>query len=126
MVMSDWIIVLGGGVVGWVLVSLLGRLVRQQRQPPVDLYGGLPSRAESATRNSLSVAEIASTWHSILAVSESASAKEIDEAYHRSIAECDRIRFSPTETPEEQRMAEVRRSHVNEAYEFIRPLREQS
>ena len=122
--MTDWIVVVVGGLVGWGLVSLVARFVRQQRKPPVDMYGGLPKLADPVVRDTLSVAEIGSRWHEILAVSQNASAKEIDEAYHERIAECDRIRFSPTETPEEQRAAALKRARVNQAYEFIRPLRQ--
>jgi hypothetical protein len=120
---TDWIIVLVGGVVGWGLVSLIAKLAQQQRQPPVDLYGGLPRQAEPPARAVLSVAEIGNLWHKILNVPEDASAKEIEEAYHLRIAECDRIRFSPTETPDQQKMAAIKRTQVNQAYEFIRPLR---
>ena len=122
--MTDWSVVVVGGLVGWGLVSLLAHLVRPQRRPPVDMYGGLPEQATPVVRDTLSVAEIGSTWHKILAVPENASAKEIDEAYHLRIADCDRIRFSPTETPEEQQLAALKRTRVNQAYEFIRPLRQ--
>lgn len=124
--MTDWSVVVVGALIGWGLISLLGHLVRQQRRPPLDLTGGLPRQADPppVARDTLSVAEIGSTWHKILAVSESASAKEIDEAYHLRIAECDRIRFSSTEAPEQRKVAEVSRARVNQAYEFIRPLRQ--
>lgn len=121
----NWIVVLVGGVVGWALVSLVAHLVRQQKQPPLDLYGGLAKNESPPARSALTVAEIASRWHEILAVSESASAEQIDEAYHQRIGECDRIRFSATEAPESKKVAELTRSQVNQAYEFIRPLREQ-
>lgn len=123
--MTDWIVVVVGGLVGWGLVSLLAHLVRQQRRPPADLYGGLPKGPDPVVRDTLSVAEIGNTWHEILAVPESASAQEIDAAFHLRIAECDQIRFSPTATPEEQRVAVLKRSRTNTAYEFIRPLRTQ-
>jgi hypothetical protein len=122
--MTDWIVVVVGGLAGWGLVSLLAHLVRQQRRPPVDMYGGLPRQADPVARDTLSVAEIGNTWHRILGVPENASAKEIDEAYHLMIAECDRIRFSPTEPPEAQQLAALKRTRVNQAYEFIRPLRQ--
>jgi hypothetical protein len=121
--MTDWITVLVGALAGWALVSLVGHLVRQQRRPPVDLYGGLPATADTGPRDTLSVGEISDSWHQILGVPESASAKEIEDAYHLRIAECDRIRFSPSESSEQQKAAATRRLRVNQAYEFIRPLR---
>lgn len=123
--MTDWLVVVGGGLVGWGLVSLLAHIVRQQKRPPVDMYGGLPRQADPpVVRDTLSVAEIGRTWHEILAVPESASAREIDEAYHRRIAECDGIRFSPAKSQEEQQLAALKRTRINQAYEFIRPLRQ--
>lgn len=121
--MTDWITVLVGALAGWALVSLVGHLVRQQRRPPVDMYGGLPAQPDTRSRDALSVAEISNSWYQILGVVEGATAKEIEDAYHQRIAECDRIRFSPTETSEEQKAAATRRLRVNQAYEFIRPLR---
>jgi hypothetical protein len=72
---------------------------------------------------SLSLAEISSRWSVILRVSESASAQEIEAAYHAGIAECDRIRFSPAESAAAKADAETRRAQITQAFEFIRPLK---
>lgn len=120
---TDWIVVSIGGIVGWGLVSLVAWLVRQQKRPPVDMYGGVSKQTVPSAPDALAGAEIGSAWHEILNVPEQASSKEIEDAYHLRIAECDRIRFSSAGSPEERRLAEVRRSRIHEAYEYIRPLR---
>jgi len=74
-------------------------------------------------RRSLSLAEISARWSGILRVSENASAQEIEAAYHAAITECDRIRFSPNESPAAKSDAETRRAQITQAFEFIRPLR---
>jgi hypothetical protein len=80
---------------------------------------------DSGVRNSraLSLAEISARWSSILGVRESASAQEIEAAYHAGLAECDRIRFSPGESANAKSDAEARRAQITQAFEFIRPLK---
>lgn len=123
MSVTDWIVVSIGGIVGWGLVSLVARLVRQQKQPPMGMDGGVSRQTASPAADAPAETEIGGAWHEILSVPEQASAKEIEDAYHLRIAECDRIRFSPTESPEERTRAQIRRSRIHEAYEYIRPLR---
>jgi hypothetical protein len=71
----------------------------------------------------LSVAEISAQWASILGVAESASASEVEAAYHARLAECDRTRFAATASDAEKEQAQVARARVTQAYEFVRPLK---
>ena len=121
--MVDWIVVLVGGIIGWGLVSLVSHLIRQQKQQPVEMYGGVSTPSIPTAPDARAEAKIDSSWHEILNVPEQASAREIEDAYHLKIADCDRIRFSTTESPEARRNAETRRAQVNDAYGYIRPLR---
>ncbi len=58
-----------------------------------------------------------------MGVRESASAQEIEAAYHAGLAECDRIRFSPSESASAKSTADARRAQIVQAFEFIRPLK---
>jgi len=88
--------------------------------PPVPgAFGDSDVRSSRA----LSLAEISARWSSILGVRESASAQEIEAAYHAGLAECDRIRFSPGESANAKSDAEARRAQITQAFEFIRPLK---
>ncbi len=71
----------------------------------------------------LSVAEISAQWASILGVAESASAAEVETAYHARLAECDRTRFAATASDAEKAEAQAVRARVTQAYEFVRPLK---
>ena len=62
-------------------------------------------------------------WPAILQVDKSATAAEIEKAYHTLLAECDRIRFSTWYSAQERQEAAARRAMVCAAYEFIRPRR---
>ena len=125
-------------LVGWAVVSWIISVVQQQKRPPLDLTGGssapreplrgLPSPtafSDNGVRDmrALSLSEISARWSSILGVPESSSAQEIEAAYHASLAECDRIRFSPSESASAKSGAETRRAQITQAFEFIRPLR---
>ncbi len=129
-------------LVGWAVVSWIISVVQQQKRPPLDLTGassapreprreplrGLPSPAafsDNGVRDmrALSLSEISARWSSILGIPESSSAQEIEAAYHASLAECDRIRFSPSESESAKSAAEARRAQITQAFEFIRPLK---
>lgn len=81
------------------------------------------SAPSACSGGELSVSELGSTWHVILGVPAEATSAEIDAGYHARLAECDRIRFSPNATALDRQNAEARRAQVNEAFEFIRPIR---
>jgi hypothetical protein len=90
---------------------------------PVSVPGAFADNSVRDPR-SLSLAEISARWSAILRVSESAAAQEIEAAYHAGIAECDRIRFSSTESAIAKSDAETRRAQITQAFEFIRPLKD--
>ena len=121
--LTDWFTVIVGALVGRGLFSGIAHLVRQQKRPPVNLFEGASSLPGTPTRGDPSVSEFGKTWATILEVPDTASVKEIEDAYHAHIAECDRIRFAADCTADERKLAEDRRSRVSQAYEFIRPLR---
>jgi len=131
-----------GGLLGWWIVSWVVSLLRQQKRPPVDIVDGrqrspldltrddppaaLPGPAAGAwggRARDLSVAEISAQWASILGVAESASAAEVEAAYHARLAECDRTRFAATASDAEKAEAQTVRARVTQAYEFARPLK---
>jgi len=122
MTATDWAVVGVGGLVGWGLVSWLITVIRQQKAPPVEMHPGTLS--PETGRVSLSVTELGNSWHAILGVAADASWVEIDAAYHERLAECDRAQLSSTGTASDKQRAEFRRAQVNEAFEFIRPLKE--
>jgi hypothetical protein len=79
--------------------------------------------ATSTTGEALSAGAMETAWPTILQVDKSATAAEIEKAYHALLAECDRIRFSTWYSAQERQEAETRRAKVCAAYEFIRPRR---
>jgi preprotein translocase subunit Sec63 len=111
-------------LVGWLVVSWVITLVRQQREPPVI---GLPESrqlpVEDAGSRRPSLREIAETWPAVLRVRADASVEEINRAYHERLAECDAVRFSKDVGNSERREAEEQRLRIDEAYNFIRTSR---
>ena len=122
--LTDWGVVGGFGLLGWAVVSWLIKVVRQQRAPSVVLGHEKKDATPEAMRSLPSLSELGNTWHKILGVSADATTLEIENAYHKCLGECDRIRFSPTEAESDRRNAEQRRLQVNEAFEFIRRLKQ--
>jgi hypothetical protein len=120
-VKADWLIALAAGVVGFALVSWLLALVRQQKAPPVAIASATP--APPPGRGRLSLAALGEEWHRVLGVAREATPGEIEAAYHARIAECDRVRFAADAGSAERDEALRRRADVQDAYEFIRPLR---
>ena len=115
---ADWLIALVAGVVGFALVSWLLTLMRQQKAPPVAIASAPPP-----TGSRLSVASLGEQWHRLLGVAREATPEEIEAAYHARLAECDRVRFAAGAGEADKEAARQRRADVQEAYEFIRPLR---
>ena len=114
-------------LVGWLLVSWVINLVRQQRSPPLVISDSArnPEAGGGGARGP-SVAELAQSWSVILGVRQDAGLDEIESAYHERLAECDRVRFAP-ETPGGARQeAEQRRARIEDAYNFIRAARARS
>jgi hypothetical protein len=92
---TDWIVIGGGALVGWGLVSWIITTVRQQRAPPVPMgpessQAPAPEPTPAPPRGRLSLAELGSTWHMILGVSPNASLAEIEAVYEKRVAECER------------------------------------
>ena len=86
--------------------------------------GEMPA-PDAPVRNlqALSLAEISQRWSTILGVPESASAQQIEAAYHARLAECDQTRFSAGQSASAKAAAESQRAKVTQAFEFIRPLK---
>ena len=103
------------GVVGWLVVSWVINLVRQQRSPPL-VISDSARKPETGTGTSRgpSVAELARSWSAILGVREDASLEEIESAYHARLAECDHGAGQE---------AGERRTRIEDAYNFIRTAR---
>jgi hypothetical protein len=139
--LMDWIVVVGGALVGWALVSWLITIVRQQRAPPLDMKQaeraaalpaavtgvpatatGAPLAAEAGARSTLSLAELSGTWHAILGVSANARLEQIEAAYRAGLAQCERDGASNGGAAAAARRQE-RRAHLEDAYEFARALR---
>ena len=118
---ADWLVALVAAVVGFGLVSWLLALVRQQKEPPVAI--GSPPPATPASRGRLSLAALGEQWHQILGVAREAGAAELQAAYHARLAECDAARFAAGASEAQRAEAQQRRVDVEDAYEFIRPLR---
>ncbi len=122
MSITDLAIALGAGVVGFGIIWGLFNLIRQQKAPPLDVY-----RTEASPRvdraDKLSVADLGTRWSAILGVSATASAAEIEAAYHACVAECDAVRFSSSASSGDRQAAESRRAQINDAYEFIRTVK---
>jgi hypothetical protein len=120
----ELVILLAGGLVGWLAVSWVITIVRQQRAPPFVILPKSPQSAlETAGSKSPSLAELGDTWHTLLQVRADASVEEIEAAYHERIAECDRTRFAQNVGVMDRQDAERRRSKIDEAYAFIRTVR---
>lgn len=130
MSLTDWIVVGGGALLGWGVVSWIINVVRQQRAPPVPMGRQshpaaapasapvpVPAPAPETPRGRLSLAELGGTWHVILGVSPDASLAQIEAAYRERVAECERN--APTGGA-----GATQRSRLDEAYEFIRTLRQ--
>ena len=132
MTLIDFGVVVVGGLIGWAIVSWIVSIVRQQKQPPVDLtrtnrspldlVHDAPTLATREPR-ALSLADVSQTWSAILGVPDSATAQDIETAYHARLAECDEIRFSSSAPAEAKASAQARRSKITQAFEFIRPLK---
>jgi hypothetical protein len=119
---TDLAVGLGAAVVGFGIIWGVFALIRQQRAPPVEMFNIEP-KSSVDSRGRVNLAELGATWHVILGVHAGATSDEIEAAYHARLAECDRIRFSSSESAGEKQNAEVRRAQVNEAYEFIRSIK---
>lgn len=120
---TDLAIAVAAGVVGFGIIWGIFALMRVQRAPPIELFK-TESRSPVESGGKLSLTELGRTWHIILGVPAEAKSDEIEAGYHARLAECDRIRFSATERTLEKQNAETRRAHINEAYEFIRQVRQ--
>ena len=117
-------VLLAAAVAGWLVVSWVITIVRQQRGPPVILHRESHQVAEESARvKRPSLREIAETWHTVLRVRNDASVDEIEAAYHQRIVECDGIRFSERVGSSERQEAERQRVTIDEAYNFIRTSR---
>jgi hypothetical protein len=111
-------------VIGWLVVSWVINLVRQQRSPPVVISDDARVPAPAvASSPGLSVAELAQSWPVILKVRDDAGLEEIESAYHQRLAECDRVRFAPDGASGERQQAEQRRASIEDAYNFIRSVK---
>lgn len=114
-------------VIGWLVVSWVINLVRQQRSPPLVIAGDTRAGAAApAGSRRPSVAELAAGWSGILKVRADAGLEEIETAYHERLAECDRVRFAPEGASGERQEAEQRRAAIEDAYTFIRGARARS
>jgi hypothetical protein len=118
-------ILVAGALLGWLAVSFVITVVRQQREPPVVLQGGSTrSPAEEAGTRRVSLRQLAETWHTVLGVQSDASLEQIEAAYHQRIAECERAGASqPTAGVGKEEGAEQQRFLIEEAYGFIRTSR---
>lgn len=120
---TDLAVAAVAGVVGFGIIWGIFSLIRQQRAAPVDMLKVEPKSSVEG-RDKLSLVELGRTWHVILGISAEATAEEIESGYQARLAECDRIRFSATAGALEKQNAETRRAQINEAYEFIRQVRQ--
>jgi hypothetical protein len=120
-------ILLAGALAGWLAVSWVMTIVRQQREAPVIvLPESRETQSKDAISNPVSLREVAETWHTVLQVRPDASVEEIKAAYYARIMECDRVRFSKNLGNGERQEAERRRLRIDEAYNFIRTSRDDS
>lgn len=122
MTVVDALVLLVCGLVGWALVSWLIGLVQQQRAPPFPIGVPPPASARALPAPS-AIADMAASWRTILEVGEHATAQEIDTAYQRRLAECDREAFAAPTGTAAHREAEARRARIVAAYEFSRSVR---
>lgn len=117
-------ILLAGGLAGWLAVSWVITVVRQQREAPVIvLPESRETQAKDAISKPVSLREVADTWHTLLQVRPDASVEEIKAAYCARITECDQVRFSKNRGNAERQEAERQRLRIDEAYNFIRTSR---
>lgn len=119
-------VLIGCAVIGWLVVSWVINLVRQQRSPPVAIAADARAPAAVSSSRGLSVAELAHSWPVILKVRDDAGLEEIESAYHERLAECDRVRFAPESAGAERQQAEQRRASIEDAYNFIRSIKARS
>ena len=117
-------VLLAAALVGWLAVSWVITIVRQQREPPAILHRESQQvLSEDARLKGPNLREIAETWPTVLRVRNNASVDEIEAAYHQRIAECDRVRFSMSAGSTQRQEAERQRFTIDEAYSFIRTSR---
>ena len=117
-------VLLTAAVVGWLAVTWVITVVRQQREPPIILHRESQQVVSEVGRvKGPSLQEIAETWHTVLRVRNDASVDEIEAAYHQRIGECDRVRFSKNVGSTERQETERQRVTIDEAYNFIRTSR---
>jgi preprotein translocase subunit Sec63 len=107
---KDWVVLIACALIGWGVVSWLMAVIRPRGTNAVPTSPATPTNMEV-------------DWPGILQVDSNATVPEIESAYHRLLAECDRVRFSSWHSAEERREAEMRRNQICAAYEFIRPRR---
>lgn len=122
--MKDWVVLIACALIEWGVVSWLMAVIRPQgrtreKEPPRNVLA--TANTTSTSTNTTTAME--AQWPAILQVDGNATAPEIESAYHRLLAECDRIRFSTWHSAQEHQEAETRRHAVCAAYEFIRPRR---
>lgn len=122
--MKDWVVLIACALIGWGVVSWLLAVIRPQGKSDKEPSRG-PLRLLNTEQLDVSTAatDLETAWPAILQVDRNATAPEIETAYHRLLAECDRVRFSTASSEPERQEAEVRRGQVCAAYEFIRPRR---
>lgn len=125
--MKDWVVLIACGLIGWGVVSWLLSVIRPPQPPSAKDPAPAPLRLMNDTRPDAPApapsADMETAWPAILQVDNSATAAEIEKAYHALLAECDRIRFSTWYSAQERQEAHARRAMVCAAYEFIRPRR---
>ncbi len=119
---TEWVVVVGGALVGFGVVSWILTVMEQQKRPPVSMdtqttLMRIPDAPQSRA------AGVNDNWHTILGVSAEATAAEIESAYHARLAECDRVLFDSKASVSDRQSAEARRTEVSSAFEFIRPLK---
>src|ERR1700760_2689902 len=109
---TEWVVVVGGALVGFGVVSWILTVIEQQKRPPMSMDAqaapmGLPAPSQSPP------ASVHDNWHTILGVPAEATAAEIEGAYHARIAECDRVRFDSKASASDKQLAEARRVEVS-------------
>ncbi len=125
--MKDWVVLIACSLIGWGVVSWLLSVIRPPKPPtakdPEQVPLSLVHETRPDTPAEAPAADMETAWPAILQVDKSATAAEIEKAYHALLAECDRIRFSTWYSAHERQQADARRAIVCAAYEFIRPRR---
>jgi hypothetical protein len=85
---NDWVVLALCAVLGWVIVSWIFNLVRQQKSPPIEMK---KYAAGASAKRTLSFSELAERWHHVLNVPSEAGAAEIERPTttgSRSAVEC--------------------------------------